>query len=211
MKLLMILLLVSSSALAQRNYIKNTQKVTFRAGAGTSNKILKMLEVDETLTVLEAGSEWTKVKDAKGTEGYVLNRFLTKAVPFKMQYAWSQKKIEKLETRLKNLRGSSSDKAKAFDDISQKLAAVEKELAETTTNYTELKAGSTDYINLKKKFDANVLLLKENEEKMAKLEGQVSTIYIFWFLAGAGVLFFGWLLGVMGRKKKAGYGGGIKL
>ena len=58
----LVLVLISANVFAAKSYISGVQKVTFRSGPGKTNKIIKMIESDAAVTVLEEGEEWTKVK-----------------------------------------------------------------------------------------------------------------------------------------------------
>ena len=57
-------------------------------------------------------------------------------------------------------------------------------------------------LKLKKKYEKTEELLNSQTSKVKELQTKVSTYYIFWFLAGGGVLFLGWLIGLFSRKKK---------
>lgn len=204
-----VLSVASISAIAQTRYVDGIQKVTFRTGAGTDNKIIKMVETNEKMTLVEEGDTWSKVKDSQGDEGYILNRFLTKDVPATLKYEYQKNKNKKLSEKNDELN-------QTIDKLKQDLAATQTELTTTKTNldktqnnFTELKAGASDYIGLKERYDNTVAELDKQTERVAQLEAQVNTYYIKWFLAGGGVLFLGWLIGLISRKKK--YQSGIRL
>lgn len=210
--LLIILLLCSSSVvMAKKTYVKGLQRVTFRSGPGTTNKVLKMMESDNAVTVLEVGEQWTKVKTAAGVEGYILNRFLTNDVPYSSKFNWLKSKFDKLKDRHDILKTNHKNLAKDLSEKKDSLTKSQEQLSSTNTSYEELKLGSTNYLQLKKKYETTVAELNAQNIKLKVLESKISTYYIFWFLAGSGVLLLGWIIGLLSRKKKSGYGGGIRL
>ena len=204
-----VLSVASISAIAQNRYVDGIQKVTFRTGPGTDNKIIKMVETNQKLTLIEEGEKWSKVKDSDGDEGYILNRFLTKDVPATLKYEYQKNQNKKLTEKNDELN-------ETINKLKQELAASQTELTTTKTkldktqsNFTELKEGASDYIGLKERYNNTVIELERQTERVSQLEAQVNTYYIKWFLAGGGVLFLGWLIGLISRKKK--YQSGIRL
>lgn len=204
MKILIVLILsmTAISASAQRRYIDGIQKITFRTGPGTDNKIIRMLETNAKVTLLEEGEKWSKIKDAEGDEGYVLNRFITKQVPFVLQFKWMKSEYDKLKEKNEELTQTITTLKTELKDTKGKLSETETSLQSTQMNFEELKTGSADYIGLKKEYDMTVEKLKSQTRRVKKLEDQVDTYYIKWFLAGGSVLFLGWLIGLISRKKK---------
>lgn len=211
MKVLAIALLaVSFNVFAQNYYITGVQKITFRSGPGTENKIIKMLETDSKVTVLERGEEWSKVRDSEGVEGYVLNRFLDESVPYSLRYKWLKSEYDKLkETHAQSLEAQKQTQSE-LSNTKNELAQTQKSLEQVNASFEELKAGSANYLQLKEKFDKTTQALDDKRGKVKDLESQLIKHYIYWFLAGAGVLFLGWIIGSISRKKK-GYGSSIRL
>lgn len=200
--LVLTLLVASFSIYAKRNYISGVQKVTFRTGPGTDNKIVKMLETNEKVTLLEAGEKWSKVKDGEGNEGYVLNRFLTNEIPYINRYKWLDGKHKKLKETNENLNQQIAQMKTNITELQGQLNEKSEALNKTSSEFEELKTGSADYIGLKEKYDEAVTDLARQTAKVKALEETVNTHYIKWFMAGAGVLLLGWLIGVISRKKK---------
>ena len=158
-----------------------------------------MIESEEPVDLIEQVGEWSKVKDSAGEEGYILNRFLTDETPYSLRYKWLKSQMDKL----KESSGELSTKTKDQETELTRLKVIEQE-------YNQLKLDSAEYLALKKKYDQALVEAKSANSKIDKLSSQVSTVYIWWFLAGAGVLLLGWILGAIGRKKKS-YGNSIKL
>jgi SH3 domain protein len=199
---------MSTIAFGQKSYISSLQKVTFRTGPGTDNKIIRMILSDEKITILEAGEKWAKITDKSGTEGYVLNRFLSKDTPYSVRYTWLKSKFDKLELKNNTISKALKDIKTQLKETNSSLQTSENSLKEVNGSYEDLKAGSAEFLSLKKKYDQTLYQLKLKTNKVVELESKVNTHYIKWFLAGGGVLLLGWLIGLISRKKK-GYSSGI--
>lgn len=204
-----ILLICMNIAMAQSRYVDGLQKVTFRTGPGTDNKIIRMIETNEKVTLIEAGEKWTKVRDSEGNEGYILNRFVTNETPYIYRYQYQKSVNEKLKEKEESLSAQVKDLRAELAQIKSELSTTKENLQSTEQNFTQLQEGASDYIGLKKKYDSTVSQLKKAKERTEKLEEQVNTHYIKWFLAGGSVLFVGWLIGLISRKKK--YSSSIRL
>lgn len=201
---------MAATVYAETQYVAGVQKITFRTGPGIENKIIKMLETEEAVTVLEAGEEWTKIRDSEGNEGYVLSRFLDTETPYSLRFKWLKSNYDKLKEKEETVGEEKKHINQELKTIKEELESTKKTLAQTETKFEELKTGSTQYIQLKSQFEKSQEALEMQTKKIKVLEGQLSTHYIMWFLAGAGVLFLGWLIGLATRKRKS-YGSGIKL
>lgn len=203
MKLILVLLLCSPlSTIAESQYITGVQKVTFRTGPGTDNKIIKMLESDTKVSILETLDRWSKVKDSDGNEGYVLTQFLTKSTPYIYRFNWLKSKFDKEVEKNKKLSDDFSEAKTELKETKSELTKTQKELEEINKAYEELKEGSADFLTLKANYDKAKVELSKNNEKLKILEDELSNHNIQWFLAGGGVLLLGWLIGLISRKKK---------
>ena len=204
MKILILLtaLMITLPAHSEKNYIKGVQKVTFRSGPGTDSKILKMMDADSPVIVLEAEGEWSKVKDLEGREGYILARFLSKDVPSRLLYNWMKEKYGKLDNKHRALIKDKKELTKNLIEANSQLINSSKKISESEKSYNELKQGSTEYLKLQSNYKSAIASLDEQNIRVMNLETQLSRRYIFWFLAGGGVLFLGWLIGLQSRKRK---------
>ena len=198
-QLFIILVLISNVAFAKKNYISGSQRVTFRSGPSTSNKVIKMVESEEAVELLSAGDEWSKVRVSSGEEGYVLNRFLTSTIPYSYRYKWLKSEFDKLKESMEEIKTQNTE-----------LLTEQTRLKQVEADFEELKKGSANYLDLKKKYEASEKESSKFNSEIDSLKSKVNMVYIYWFLAGAGVFLIGWIIGMIGRKKK-GYGGSIKL
>lgn len=210
-KFVAAILLISVQLSFAKSYISGANRVTFRIGPGTENKIIRMLEKDEAVTVLEAGELWSKVRGSKGNEGYVMKRFLTEEIPWSVKYKWLLGQHKKLKEELRAIKEQKSELDKNLGEAKRELASTADHLRETSSEYEELKTGSANYLELKNMHDKTARELAGKTEEVELLKEKLSLYYFSWFLAGAGILLLGWLIGFFSKKKKRGYGGGIRL
>ncbi|MDX2479934.1 MAG: TIGR04211 family SH3 domain-containing protein, partial [Desulfuromusa sp.] len=81
----LLFLTVPSSAYAETRYISDQLLVTVRSGKGNEYKILETLPTSTPVTILEEDKPYVKVLTPKGTEGYILNHYVSKALPKSVQ------------------------------------------------------------------------------------------------------------------------------
>lgn len=202
-KMIIILLLcLVTVVLAKDSYISGIQKITFRTGPGIDNKIIKMLSSGDKISVIEPGEVWAKVNDGNGNEGFVLTRFITDVIPIGAKYDSLKIKFDRLTEKTSSFSTENKGLKETINSLEKELSDTKGELVTTEKSFEELKKGSADYIGLKLKYDKVLLDLTQKSNRVKELESHVNIHYIKWFLAGAGVLLVGWLIGLISRKRK---------
>ena len=203
----LIVAMLGISNVWAKQYITGVQKVTFRIGPGIDNKIIAMMETGTGVKLIESGESWSKVKDSEGREGYIMNRFLTKDVPYELRYKWLAGQHKKLKEELAQVRDQQKDLNQDLSTAKRELASTKENLQSTASNYEQLKEGSSEYLALKQKYDAAKSTLSGLTTKVDMLQEKLSLYYFTWFLTGAGILLLGWMIGFFSKKRKKGYGG----
>jgi SH3 domain protein len=112
---------------------------------------------------------------------------------------------------------SLSEQARAFQEeneavktenqvLKTELEASKKALEELTRNYETLKSESAEFIDFKEGQKDATTRVNELSLKAETLEKENSRLKtrqsIRWFVAGAGVLFVGYLIGMIGRRNR---------
>jgi SH3 domain protein len=209
---------------AETRYISDQLVVSLREQPQNNAKSIVYLRTDTQVEVLDVGEEYAQVKTENGEVGYIQKHYLTKDTPkariisrLTRENQGLQERIRELEQRY-NESFAESDVARKktlseLDEARSRVEALEKELqitkaelAESAKAYATLKKNAENVVDITAERDrlrlsqeeltATVARLKEeNEEYLTKETTQ-------WFLAGAGVLFFGWLLGRFSRAKR---------
>ncbi len=201
-----VLYLLTVPGFAETKYVTDTITLTFRSGPSNEHKIISLLKSGQRMEVLEAGDKWARVRVADGREGWVLTQYLSdepasrdllanlqeKYQILSEQSATALEENEKLKEENTTLRAVVSDHEKALESLRK--------------DYETLQSESAGFIELKKQYDEAAAQLAAKNERLSRLEEQVASMelnhYIKWFLAGSGVLAFGFVIGFSSRKRR---------
>jgi SH3 domain protein len=208
-----LLILPAREALAATQYVSDQITVLLRRGPGTEYKILKNMQTGTRLEVLEEGEEYFFVRLGDGTEGYVLRQYLSADLPKTVVIARLNKDKDRLKSEIEALKAGAGGWVKEKDELQRQLADVQQAFQgekakrlDVTKNYESLQEGARNVTDLLSEKDR---LLAENEQQAAELKKLrqendkiLRKALINWFLAGAGVLFVGWLIGQRSRKRR---------
>jgi SH3 domain protein len=222
---LLFICLSIQPAQADTRYVGDQLIITLRSGKSSENKIIKTLKTGTSLEVLEEGDTYLKVRTQDGTEGYVLRQYISADQPMVLRAAELeklnnslQKKNNELQTAKDNLemelKTYQEDYQQEITSTSGKADELEKNLEQALTNerlitekYNTLLEQSENVVGITTERDQ---LIQQNKKLQAEINNLTAkndklddNRMIKWFLAGAGVLFFGWLIGKRSRKKRS--------
>ncbi len=222
-------LMLAVPAAARTVYVTDQLSVNLRAAASGSADSVKLLTSNTPLEVLGEDGDFLKVRLDDGSEGYFPKRYASTDEPRPRIISRLEKQIAKLEAELEGMRqrlGAASGELEAeraelvtqLQTTQEELAQMESQNALLLTErdaalqkYEQLAADAGNVVELAAQRDR---LESENED----LRGQIQTLskenesllisgVIKWFLAGAGVLVFGWVIGRSSRRKRGGLSG----
>ena len=176
-------------------YVSDPKETALRAGAGQHFKVLAVIPSGTGLEVLKT-TGWVQVRytgpGGETKEGWVQN---SDVAPFPPESAFIkelQAENTQLNERLSSLEKERTELSHKEKDLSEKLRKVE-------TAYEALKTGAANVLKMKEESDAAKAALASSEENIQALiqenEDLKFSARIKWFIAGALVLLFGWLLG----------------
>ena len=214
--LLMVSLLSVVPAEADTRYVSDQIVITLRRGPGTEYKILKSLPTGAAVEFLEEEDNYLKVRTKDGSEGYVLKQYVTTTLPKAYAIARLEKERAQLQERLaamaKRAQGWTAEKEelrRQVADVQQAFSSEKGKRARLAKKHETLLEGAKNVSDLLKERDQ---LKAENEKyaaDLAKLRQENDDILrkaiVKWFLAGAGVLFVGWLMGKRSRPRKRAF------
>ena len=214
--ILFLPLLINHTADAETGYVADELIITLRQGQGNQYKILRTLKTGTPMEILEKGDKYFRVRTQRGDEGYVLRQYVSMKTPKPMVIASLKKEIETLNKKIENLNTAQKSSATSAQTLSQQLAEVQEKYRRTSQkldsvnkDYSSLLSKSENLINIIAERDQ---LAAENEKLAAKADelkiensDLLRTGVIKWFLAGAGVLFFGWILGKFSKKRRSSF------
>ena len=196
-------------------YVSDQLIITLRTGQGSQYQILKTLPSGTRLEVLETGEDtgYTKVRVADGMEGWVLSRYLTPEPIAKEKLAVAESKLQRLLEQNNALKEELVNLKKSSADLEAERNALLSQTESANTELERLNQLAAQPILLDKQNhelkQQNVSL--EKELQLIQQENQVlkDRSQREWFIAGAGVLLGGMLLGLILPKlrwrKKSGW------
>lgn len=214
---LFLFLGICPAAWAETLYVKPSSEITMRRGQGTDFKIISVIRDGTPVELLSSSGDWAQVRLESGKEGWVLERFLSPDPPLGEQVQLLQREKQVLSQTAQSLKQRADAVAAERDEIeaqlSQEKEQLEKELNECVVERTTisdkflmLQEDTADVIQTKNDleqaeaqiagFDKELNLLKEDNRRLRKTET------LKWFLAGAGVFFGGWLIGMISRRSR---------
>lgn len=198
------LALAALSASAQElNYVNDILVITLRSGPGNQYQIIKTIPSGTEMAVLERpNQEYAKVRLTKdGTEGWVLTQYLTSKPVARQRLAAAEARLAKVEEQnqklneelaaLRQSHGSLEKDAAAlrdqYDSEQKRLARLQEVSARPLQLEAENKELKQQNITLSKNLD---ILTQENNALQDRSERD-------WFVAGAGVLLVGMIVGLI--------------
>ncbi len=208
-------LLAATAAQAEERYVTDQLKVTFRAGEGTDNKILKMLTSGAPLEVLSVNqrSGWVRARAEDGTVGYILERFLDQEPSARDRLAAAQQKLAELQQAPDKLSAQLMQTQEDYQALQANHSEVQAEKERLDAELKELRQVAGDAIaidNERKVLRARVAdLIRELEGLKQENRDLSNERAQSWFMIGGGVAFggliLGWLLPNMRFRRRKQY------
>lgn len=188
----------ASTAAADTYSISNETEVPVRSGQGTEFKIVSLLQNGEAVVSLEEDGYWIKVRTATGREGWMLKRYLssapsvddTSSLPTSNNE--SKEQAEKTSPMTEQAPNALQPETNV---IPETLQAPQPESTNLPQFQEHQKEQDQDLEELKNKLAAVTM-----ENKVLREDERIK-----WFLAGGGMFFFGWIIGLITcrtRKRK---------
>ncbi len=195
------LLLLGGNVYAETKYVVDQIVITLRSGQSNQHQILRTLPSGTKMEVLETSDKYSRVRLTDGTEGWVLNQYMTATPIAKHRLASVQKKLAGLEAeniRLKEELVAASSKE---GDISTQYAKLKKADEKLNEELDQLRSVAAKPLQLKNENTRlkKALLDIENEHELVQQENQMlrDSAEREWFLTGAGVIILGIILGLI--------------
>jgi SH3 domain protein len=197
--------LAFSPVLAKTQYVSDHLVITLRTGQGNSFQIIKTLDSGERLEVLEeTTSGYTRVRTSDGTEGWVRSQYLDDQPIAREQLATAQARLKSLQEKNQSLAAQLKALQKDNHQLNSSLNTLTKQHKEAESDLKRLNEVAAKPIMLDKENRdlkektislTNQLQLLKQENQLLKDRSDRE-----WFIAGAGVLLGGILLGLLAPK-----------
>jgi SH3 domain protein len=220
-------LLAPAAQAADTRYVTDQLVITLRDAADANAKVLATLRTDTAVEVLQDEGRFLKVRTRDGQEGFVLSQYITRDTPKPVIIAGLEKTVDRLKakqitltkekddlaTQLAAAKTSQGDQIQTLqrqhDQLAEELTRTQSALKAQTARYQALAASAKNVMQTVKERDelrsANSSLSAEVATLRKENSQMLRTGMIRWFLAGAGVFFFGWLAGKVSRRKRRGF------
>ena len=211
-------------------YVKDFIVITLRSGMGDEYKVIGNLKTDDRIEVLREEGDFLRVRTEKGEEGWVRSQYITKDLPKLMTIERLRSENESLKASVASLQGGIAEmREKRSVEIEQRkdtarqlqqqlknsekeIAALKEEKAEAEDKYDKLLNSSSNVAALmneledakKKNSDLNqeVAELRDANRLLEKDKDELIRLRLLkWFLSGGAVLFVGFILGWIFRRK----------
>ena len=197
-----VLALAGAGAWAQGDrYVTDQLKLEARTGPGISHRIVRMVDSGTRLDVREEQDGWSRVGLPDGGEGWILSRYLMSEAPARERLQGALAELERMRdemgsrnTQLNALQAETEALREDRDSFASKLEALAHELAALK----QTASGAVALQERNRTLEAQVTaatqkyaLLHENHTVLRDARGRD------WFVAGAGVLLGGIILGVV--------------
>lgn len=200
--ILLFLIWITPSADAAPAWVSDQFEITLRSGPSTSNAIQLMVASGTQLEVLERDAEsgYSRVRTMRGTEGWVLSRYL-------MTERSAREQLEILSSQLTNansrgtslgsqltaIKGEYESANRGIATLKREKAAAEKELAEikrTAANVLSINEQNRTLLNDLATVEIRADALDQENRQLS------SRTTRYWFMSGALVLLVGIVLGI---------------
>ncbi|MBU0516077.1 MAG: TIGR04211 family SH3 domain-containing protein [Proteobacteria bacterium] len=196
-------------AQSQTLYGRASCTFSLRGSPGWKSKRVGGVLPGQAVTVLKKTGRWVRVKTSDGQTGWTHAGFLTptRQLPQVARF-WSDK-FKAAAKKVQELTGRLSAAQNQLQ-VQKRLVAVTKvRLDKVATEFTQFKAANKHFTDIKAANDAcqaeRKKLTGDVKKCRTKAEGTTLTTNLRWFLAGALVLFVGWIMGMaMGRSRRRG-------
>lgn len=194
---------INTATAETTRYISDELEVTLRSGESTRHQILRMLKSGTPVEVLETNpdSGYSRVRDPRGTEGWVLTRYLMNTASARDRLAEAQKKLVNMDIEVTRIR----EQLKQLTEDNRKLAGEKQKLEEETRKLTQelntirKTAASTLAIDQENRTNKARLLELEQDLQVLRQENEVlkDRTARDWFMVGAGVIVMGMIIGLI--------------
>jgi SH3 domain protein len=210
-------MMCSTNLYAETKYVVDHLIITLRSGQSTQHQILSTLPSGTKLEVLETAEKYSKVRAPDGTEGWVLNQYITKTPTAKIRLTAAEAKLAKLETENKRLKEELSTTSQKEGAVSQELGKLRQENKKQNEELTHLRRVAAKPLKLENENQRlkKQLVELENERELLSRENQVlrDSSDREWFLTGAGVIIGGIIIGLIAPslrpRKKSSWGSSL--
>lgn len=207
----MILLLITSMAVAETRYVDDKLVIMMRTGMGNQFQIIETLPSGSRLELLGEEGQYANVRNEAGEEGWVLKQYLTATPVARLRLAAAEKKLQTAQSRSAHLQEQLAALKAEKGQLENEVTSLNTQVAQLQEELTSLRESAARPIELAEEnrtLKADIANLQQSEQLLQMRNNRLEdNSQREWFMVGAAVLFGGILLGLilpMLRRKKTG-------
>ena len=189
-------------AYAETAYITEKLEVPVRSGESREYRIIRYLQAGARVEMLQTyESGYTKIRDERGREGFVLGRYLVDRAPSFVIAGRLEAEVAKQRETIKRLEQDIEALTAQNKSSNESIRMTKDQLAEKEVELKEFLATAGDSITLKNRLVAleteRQVLLTDNETLRAEKLAARDDSFKSWFALGAITLAVGWFVGLL--------------
>ena len=183
-------------------YVIDQITITLRAGQGTQHQILRTLPSGTPMEVLRVNEDsgYSQVRTKDGVEGWVLSQYLIDEPTSKIKLTTAEQKLTRLDMEFKDVKAKYEQLLKdkeSWDNDMKTISGERDKLSAEIAKPREVNPEAAQPT-----LDSGMALSTGKETELLRQENQVlkDRAKKDWFLAGAGVMLIGIVLGLLVSK-----------
>ena len=189
-------------AFAETAYITEKLEIPVRSGESREYRIIRYLQAGAQVEMLQTHeSGYTKIRDERGREGFVLGRYLVDRAPSFVIAGRLEAEVAKQRETIKRLQQDIEALTAQNKSSNESVRMAKDQLAEKEVELKEFLATAGDSITLRNRLLAleteHQVLLADNETLRAEKLAARDDSFKSWFALGAITLAVGWFVGLL--------------
>ena len=189
-------------AYAETAYITEKLEVPVRSGESREYRIIRYLQAGTRVEMIQTyESGYTKIRDERGREGFVLGRYLVDRAPSFVIAGRLEAEVAKQRETIKRLEQDIEALTAQNKSSNESIRLAKDQLAEKEVELKEFLATAGDSITLRNRLVAleteRQVLLADNETLRAEKLAARDDSFKSWFALGAVTLAVGWFVGLL--------------
>ena len=189
-------------AFAETAYITEKLEIPVRSGESREYRIIRYLQAGAQVEMLQTyESGYTKIRDERGREGFVLGRYLVDRAPSFVIAGRLETEVAKQRETIKRLEQDIEALTAQNKSSNESVKMAKDQLAEKEVELKEFLAAAGDSITLRNRLVAleteRQVLLADNETLRAEKLAARDDSFKSWFALGAVTLAVGWFVGLL--------------
>ena len=189
-------------AYAETAYITEKLEVPVRSGESREYRIIRYLQAGAQVEMLQTyESGYTKIRDERGREGFVLGRYLVDRAPSFVIAGRLEAEVAKQRETIKRLEQDIGALTAQNKSSNESVKIAKDQLAQKEVELKEFLATAGDSITLRNRLVAfeteRQVLLADNETLRAEKLAARDDSFKSWFALGAITLAVGWFVGLL--------------